>query len=877
MYLLCAWALVALGPSLTAPSPLPPQEQAARVTRFTDPHSFSSQAMILGFRGLPEGFELEEPQGVYGLRVRLGRGPAPCVWLDRETRCYPPYSAAALSNQMERDQRTARSPSASQRRVEECAFVTTFEVPVNRAALELRGVEESELNVVLRLFANGVELGSHFYDVSDHFGYLGVQCSRPFDELRIELTNPSEALVSLDNLTCEFDLRDRDNDGVLDYSDTCPDTVDPDQTDSDGDGIGDVCDPFPYDELNDYDEDGLGADLDNCPFLYNPDQADGDGDGIGDVCDDFFGADSDGDGVGDLADNCPDTFNPEQADCDLDGIGDVCDPSLVDPASVSYTLHRGECVTLQKSVCLPPAPPVVDVVILFDTTGSMGGEIQNLRQGVIGFVNGVRAALPLSDIRFGLATFRDYPGTFTTCGYTADYGLPIDEPFRVVAPIGATNQEVLAGVNSLVAEGGQDRYESYSRALWEMTQPDSGIGFRPDSARFVLLVGDSAPHDCNLGLFLAGCVPSVTSGRDPGRDGIMRTADDIDFQEDALAALNATNTRVLMIYTGTQAACAWERWCQATGGVAVQGRTDGTVPPGTNMVQRLVNLIRDPEVQTVSYQAENPCGLEVSFSPERIEGPIDVSMGARVTFLETICVPENLPTGPIDCSVRIFADSVLLGIQQIHVDAECQIEVLDFETEDDGVTPLLNGQSCASPGSFDRMVALSSSGNNAGLAIFDSTPGGPNDPSINTDMLIGHGNVLLLQDNAHSHQNVPGIFDVVTDDPQGGDMIFNFPLAIDPISVLLADINPPPNLGASVTLTDAAGKTRVYAVDPGWTGPYGDAGPRRLDLRTTAVQIGYGTRRAVATQQPGFQQDAVVRIVVHMTGYGAIDELTFCR
>jgi len=40
--------------------------------------------------------------------------------------------------------------------------------------------------------------------------------------------------------------RDRDKDGVADQYDNCPSVVNPDQLDSDGDGIGDVCDATPY-------------------------------------------------------------------------------------------------------------------------------------------------------------------------------------------------------------------------------------------------------------------------------------------------------------------------------------------------------------------------------------------------------------------------------------------------------------------------------------------------------------------------------------------------------------------------------------------------------------------------------------------------------
>ena len=849
-------------------------EAPAPLLRLEDAAQFSRRASHIGFDRMARGTSVADSLGLYGAHLRLSGGARPEVWIDPAWRSLPLHSRPAIGN---------RNATAAHRFTRgstgEFALAITFDVPVNRAGFELRVLDADELNVLVTCYADGHELGSQFFDGERRFRFMGVQCLKPFDELRVEFTNPDEADFSLDNLLVELDLRDRDRDGLPDFADHCPDVFGLGNSDTDGDGLGDGCDPFPADADNDNDGDGVGASEDNCPLLYNPDQADSDKDGIGDACDAFvFGSDVDGDGVGDDVDNCPTTFNPEQADCDGDGVGDVCDATLVNPASVDLQLSVGQCVTIQKSVCLPPSPPVVDVVILFDTTGSMGGEIQNMRQNVANFVNGVRSSLPLSNIRFALATLRDYPAAYASCQYAATYSLPTDVPFEVKAPIGVSDQELLAAVNALRARGGQDEPEAYGRALWEVSQPDSGIQFRPNAARFVLLLGDAPPHDCNLGVKIANCIPRLSRGRDPGRDQILFTPDDVDFQGDALLGLLTSRTRLLMVYSGRKGLCAWQRWCGATGGSALAATTSGQLPAGSDLVHELVELIRTPRVDHVTFAAENPCGLQLSFDPPFIDGPIDVSLGSQVTIQETICAP-NVPVGTsIDCAVQFFADDVLLGVQRIHLGVQCSLHVIDFETEDDGVTPLLNGQSVSTPPEFGRLVKITSAGQNAGPSIFDSTPGGPNDPSINSDMLVGHGNMLLLQDNAHGSQSSPGIFSAPTDDPQGGDLIFDFLAPVDPRSILLADINPPPNQGATLFLTDENGRTRTYAIDPGWTGTYGNAGPWKLDLTTTQPQPGNGTPRwARATEDAGFLQNRVVKLVFRNTGYGAIDELTFCQ
>lgn len=82
----------------------------------------------------------------------------------------------------------------------------------------------------------------------------------------------------------------------------------------------------------DVDGDGIANAVDNCPFDPVPDQTDTDGDHVGDDCD----PDDDNDNIGDYRfdptyflldnDNCPKQFNPDQTDTDRDGHGDACDP-----------------------------------------------------------------------------------------------------------------------------------------------------------------------------------------------------------------------------------------------------------------------------------------------------------------------------------------------------------------------------------------------------------------------------------------------------------------------------------------------------------------------------------------------------------------------
>lgn len=109
---------------------------------------------------------------------------------------------------------------------------------------------------------------------------------------------------------------DGDMDGEPDATDNCPLVENPDQADTDMDGVGDACE-----DDEDDDDDGILDVDDNCPLVPNDKQEDLDKDGIGDFCDD----DKDGDTIPNDDDNCPIDPNKDQKDLDKDGVGDVCD------------------------------------------------------------------------------------------------------------------------------------------------------------------------------------------------------------------------------------------------------------------------------------------------------------------------------------------------------------------------------------------------------------------------------------------------------------------------------------------------------------------------------------------------------------------------
>lgn len=168
-------------------------------------------------------------------------------------------------------------------------------------------------------------------------------------------------------------------------------------------------------------------------------------------------------------------------------------------------------------------------------------------------------------------------------------------------------------------------------------------------------------------------------------------------------------------------------------------------------------------------------------------------------------------------------------------------------------------------------------GDHLGLAIFDSDFGGPNDGGNDQDLVVDHGNILILQNDVYGTQTTPGIFDTANDDEDGGQFFFDFSSPVYMASIELIDINGGGML--SVILRDSANETRTYQVPNKWTGDItvpGEPGFQVLDLTILADQLGVGPGGyATASQSLGFDSNDVVQMELNFSGSAAVDNLVF--
>lgn len=223
----------------------------------------------------------------------------------------------------------------------------------------------------------------------------------------------------------------------------------------------------------------------------------------------------------------------------------------------------------------------------------------------------------------------------------------------------------------------------------------------------------------------------------------------------------------------------------------------------------------------------------------------------------------------------MFRSGCVIAFVVVCSQAHAGFTTIDFSTDDSGDV-LVNGQDIMSPDEFGAVFSVSSSGPNLGAAIFDSDPAGPNLDGPDPDLLVGLGNIMMLQSTSSPTQTTPGIFDLANDSSAGGNITFDFNDPTRLLSIDLVDMNG--GNGMTITMTDTLGLTRVYSVPALWTNDVSVAplGFGTLDLTSLLPQAGEGAGGdATAAQEAGFNELSVVQIDFDFIGSGGLDNFTF--
>jgi Mg-chelatase subunit ChlD len=125
----------------------------------------------------------------------------------------------------------------------------------------------------------------------------------------------------------------------------------------------------------------------------------------------------------------------------------------------------------------PTAKPVVDVVFVLDSTGSMGELIAGAKEKIWSIANGIVGQKPTPTVRIGLLSYRDRGDAYVTKMF--DLTEDIDTVFR--------------NLRSFEAGGGGDGPESVNQALDEAVNKMAWTASK-QATKIIFLVGDFPPH-----------------------------------------------------------------------------------------------------------------------------------------------------------------------------------------------------------------------------------------------------------------------------------------------------------------------------------------------------------------------------------------------
>jgi hypothetical protein len=255
------------------------------------------------------------------------------------------------------------------------------------------------------------------------------------------------------------------------------------------------------------------------------------------------------------------------------------------------------CTVMASKASAAAPPSSTDVMFVFDTSGSMGSELEEAKEKIQSVMSALSATLP--NVAFGVSRVEDVPDWdggpefLGTQPSESEFEANPEKAWQLGQPISTDQSASTTAINNLTIDDGGDLPESYGRALYE-ADTNPSVGWRPGARHEIVLIADNVPHGENLdeGLPESEWIanPFDTGKEAPAKAGIPGSlwAPGTDLQIVPVAKQLAADGKPLeeVEFFGGETGYLhyWEYWAGLSGGTALEG-TSG------ELASRLTTLI----------------------------------------------------------------------------------------------------------------------------------------------------------------------------------------------------------------------------------------------------------------------------------------------
>ena len=200
----------------------------------------------------------------------------------------------------------------------------------------------------------------------------------------------------------------------------------------------------------------------------------------------------------------------------------------LEETGLEIELQRYLVVAEARFLYEPHEVPWRTHVFLADTTGSMGGAIDDVKTRVASIMGTVRERQPLAE--FGVADYKDFD-----CGD--------DVPYTLGSAVTSDTAAVQTAISAWLVTSpfsGCDVPEAQLNALYRLAT-DSNVGWRADSSRIIAWFGDAPGHDPSGGHSLADVTAALTASPGIRIVAVSVNGGGLDATGQATALVNATH------------------------------------------------------------------------------------------------------------------------------------------------------------------------------------------------------------------------------------------------------------------------------------------------------------------------------------------------